>query len=258
MPRQGRGGTVQRVQDVVRDAIVRLELPPGTAIDKAALCARLGVSRFPVSEALGRLAAEGFVEVLPQRGTRVARIDLADCRQAMFIRRALEAEAMRAIAPRADAGLLAALDRNLREQEAALGNDHGGRFHELDLELHELLLDFLGFERVKHAVEAARAQPRPGAAVHVHAGSARFRPSREHRGDRRGAQAPRCRTPPCARWKSHLDAVMTELVDFAGRNPDAVAEPRARPRRPDSARRFASHARSQTGTKLRPIVVNGR
>src|ERR671927_178575 len=111
---QARGGTVQRVQDVIRDAIVRLDLPPGTAIDKAALCARLGVSRFPVSEALGRLAADGLVEVLPQRGTRVARIDLAECRQAMFIRRALEAEAMRAIAPRADAALLAALDQNLR------------------------------------------------------------------------------------------------------------------------------------------------
>ena len=110
LPRQGRGGTVQRVQDVIRDAIVRLELPPGTTIDKAALCAQLGVSRFPVSEALGRLAAEGFVEILPQRGTRVARIDMGDCHQAMFIRRALEVEAMRAIATRADAPLLATLE----------------------------------------------------------------------------------------------------------------------------------------------------
>src|SRR5437763_4987776 len=156
LTRQGRGGTVQRVQDVIRDAIVRLELPPGAIIDKAALCARLGVSRFPVSEALGRLAAEGFVEVLPQRGTRVARIDLADCRQAMFIRRALEAEAVRAIAPHTDATLLAALDRNLRGQEGALGTDYSTRFHQLDLEMHELLLGFLGYDRVKHAVEAAR------------------------------------------------------------------------------------------------------
>src|ERR1041385_3811813 len=156
LARQGRGGTVARVQDLIRDAIVQLDLPPGTFMDKTALCARLGVSRFPVSEALGRLAAEGFVEVLPQRGTRVARIDLADCRQAMFIRRALEAEAMRAIAPRADAALLAGLDRNLRDQEAALGADHGGLFHALDHALHELLLDFLGYDRVKHAVEAAR------------------------------------------------------------------------------------------------------
>src|SRR6478752_2405645 len=144
LTRQGRGGTVQRVQDVIRDAIVRLELPPGTAIDKAALCARLGVSRFPVSEALGRLSAEGFVEVMPQRGTRVARIDLSDCRQAMFIRRALEAEAMRAIAPHADAALLAALDRNLHEQEDVLATDDNVRFHQLDLELHDLLLAFLG------------------------------------------------------------------------------------------------------------------
>src|SRR2546423_6696208 len=156
LARQGRGGTVQRVQDVIRDAIVRLELPPGAIIDKAALCARLGVSRFPVSEALGRLAAEGFVEVLPQRGTRVARIDLADCRQAMFIRRALETEAARAIAPRADATLLSALEKNLREQEGALGTDYSTRFHQLDLEMHELLLGFLGYDRVRYAVEAAR------------------------------------------------------------------------------------------------------
>src|SRR6476469_1597204 len=134
LPRQGRGGTVQRVQDVIGGALGRLDLPPGTACDKVALCARLGVSRFPVSEALGRLAAEGFVEVLPQRGTRVARIDLADCRQAMFIRRALESEAARAVAPHADATLLSALEKNLREQEGALGTDYSPRFHQLDLE----------------------------------------------------------------------------------------------------------------------------
>jgi DNA-binding GntR family transcriptional regulator len=223
LARQGRGGTVQRVQDVVRDAIVRLELPPGTAIDKAALCARLGVSRFPVSEALGRLAAEGFVEVLPQRGTRVARIDLADCRQAMFIRRALEAEAIRAIVPRADAALLAALDKNLREQEAALGSDHGGRFHELDLELHELLLGFLGYERVKNAVEAARASL-DRARLFMCTPMRQLSTFAEHQ----AILAAMKRRDPVAAVKameSHLDAVMNELVDFAGRNPGAVAEP---------------------------------
>jgi DNA-binding GntR family transcriptional regulator len=223
LARQGRGGTVQRVQDVVRDAIVRLDLPPGTAIDKAALCARLGVSRFPVSEALGRLAAEGFVEVLPQRGTRVARIDLADCRQAMFIRRALEAEAIRAIVPRADAALLTALDRNLREQETALGIDDRGRFHELDLELHELLLGFLGYERVRNAVEAARASL-DRARLFMCTPTRQLSTFAEHQAI---LAAMKRRDPAAAvqAMESHLDAVMNELEDFAGRNPDAVAQP---------------------------------
>jgi DNA-binding GntR family transcriptional regulator len=207
----------------VRDAIVRLDLPPGTAIDKAALCARLGVSRFPVSEALGRLAAEGFVEVLPQRGTRVARIDLADCRQAMFIRRALEAEAIRAIVPRADTALLAALDRNLREQETTLGSDHRSRFHELDLELHELLLGFLGYERVKNAVEAARASL-DRARLFMCTPTRQLSTFAEHQAI---LAAMKRRDPAAAvqAMESHLDAVMNELVDFAGRNPDAVAQP---------------------------------
>jgi DNA-binding GntR family transcriptional regulator len=224
LPRQGRGGTVQRVQDVIRDAIVRLDLPPGTTIDKVALCAQLGVSRFPVSEALGRLAAEGFVEVLPQRGTRVARIDLADCRQAMFIRRALEAETVRALAPRADAGLLAALETNLRNQEAALDNGHGGGFHELDLELHALLLDFLGYDRVKNAVEAARGSL-DRARLFMCTPERKLSTFREHQAILAALKRHDAAAAVTA-MEHHLDAVMTELIDFAERNPDAVAVPR--------------------------------
>ena len=76
---------------MLRAAIVGLDFAPGEFIDKGAVCERLRVSRFPVSEALGRLAAEGLVEVLPQRGTRAARIRLGEVREAMMIRRALEA-----------------------------------------------------------------------------------------------------------------------------------------------------------------------
>ena len=224
LPRQGRGGTVQRVQEVIRDAIVRLELPPGTTIDKAALCAQLGVSRFPVSEALGRLAAEGFVEILPQRGTHVARIDMGDCHQAMFIRRALEVEAMRSIASRADAPLLATLDRNLCEQEAVLPNENSVRFHQLDLELHEVLMDFLGFERVKNAVETARGSL-DRARLFMCTPQRKMSTFREHAAlvaalKRHDADA------AVSAMEHHLDAVMAELLDFAGRNPEAVAEPR--------------------------------
>jgi DNA-binding GntR family transcriptional regulator len=141
----------------------------------------------------------------------------------MFIRRALEAEAMRTIAPRADAALLARLDRNLHEQEGALGAEHGARFHALDLELHELLLDVLGYERVKHAVEAARASL-DRARLFMCTPHRQVATLAEHRAI--VAALKRHDTAAAVRaMEVHLDAVMAELVEVAGRNPDAVALP---------------------------------
>lgn len=216
--RDKRGGTVQYIHDVIRDAIVRLEIPPGALIDKSALCERLGVSRFPVSEALGRLAEDGFVEILPQRGTRVTLINLADCREAMFIRRALESDAVRNIALRGDKALLNAIRDNVAAQHAAMKIDDRITFHALDLALHDLLLDALGFERVKTAVYAARAKldrmrlflctPQRQASTIA-----------EHE---RILEALRAHDPAAAglAMEEHLDMVMTELATFSETRPD--------------------------------------
>jgi DNA-binding GntR family transcriptional regulator len=154
--RGARGGATSRVFEVLKEAIVSLELAPGAAIDKAVVCARLEVSRFPVSEALSRLQAEGLVEIQPQRGTSVALIRLADAKENMFLRKALEAAAMRALAPAITKEALAELDRNIRYQKAAVKADDRAGFHKLDIEFHEILLDALNFPRVKSAVDNAR------------------------------------------------------------------------------------------------------
>jgi GntR family transcriptional regulator, rspAB operon transcriptional repressor len=155
--RSQRGGATSRVFEVLKEAIVSLELTPGALIDKAAICERLSVSRFPVSEALTRLQADGLVDIQPQRGTQVALIRLADAKENMFLRRALEAAAMRALAPVISKETLGALHRNLRYQRAAVKADDRAGFHKLDLEFHEILLDALRFPRVKGAVDNARS-----------------------------------------------------------------------------------------------------
>lgn len=72
---QDAGSLHEQIVDRLRSVLVNGELPYGTRIPEAQLCLRFGVSRTPLREALKVLAAEGFVELRPNRGSIVAPID---------------------------------------------------------------------------------------------------------------------------------------------------------------------------------------
>src|SRR5690349_11437989 len=76
--RQPKGRGAHFVYSAMRDKILRLDLRPGVKLDEAALVESLGVSRTPVREAFVRLAAEGLVFLLPNRGAQVAPLDLTE------------------------------------------------------------------------------------------------------------------------------------------------------------------------------------
>ena len=151
-----RGSLTDAVEQALREAIVTLALEPGMMIDKMAVCERMGVSRFPVSAALAKLAHAGLVEVLPQRGTRVKPIALDDIRQHLFIRSALEVETVRGVARMHDRATIDALAANLDKQRRVAGNGQRLLFHELDLAFHEILLDAVKLPRVKEIVAVSR------------------------------------------------------------------------------------------------------
>lgn len=62
---------------------------PSDALSEKELSLQLGVSRTPVREALIRVADEGLIDILPQRGSFVAPIRLRDVEEAQFIRETL-------------------------------------------------------------------------------------------------------------------------------------------------------------------------
>src|SRR4051795_11205129 len=61
-----------RVYAILREQILAGDLEPESRLHQEGISAELGVSRTPVREAIARLAAEGLVELLANRGARVA------------------------------------------------------------------------------------------------------------------------------------------------------------------------------------------
>jgi DNA-binding GntR family transcriptional regulator len=79
----------------IRTAIVDGELRLGEQVSEAQLAQRMAVSKTPVREALLRLKADGLVEIHPQRGTFVFRLDAAQVGQLCRYRATVETAALR-------------------------------------------------------------------------------------------------------------------------------------------------------------------
>ena len=93
--RRANGSRHPNLHDTVvarlRDLIIEGGLAPGARLHERQLCDGLGVSRTPLREALKVLASEGIVELLPNRGARVARLDESDIENMFEVMGALEA-----------------------------------------------------------------------------------------------------------------------------------------------------------------------
>ena len=149
----------ERVYSHLRRQIRELKIPPGTPLRKNEIALECGVSRAPVSEAIARLAAEGLVDVFPQNGSFVSPMRKQDIREAMFIRTALEVEAVKLVAQIADETLLQKLDEIIQAQTDALQEkelDVVG-FDDLDEVFHATMLSAINSPGTQQLVDSARA-----------------------------------------------------------------------------------------------------
>lgn len=103
----------ERVVRHLLRGIVNARFAPGQRLIEAELTAELGVSRGPVREAFRRLAAEGLVEVVPNRGAVVRRLSKRETVELFQVRTELEALAARLAAGRvADPSVRSAFERD--------------------------------------------------------------------------------------------------------------------------------------------------
>jgi GntR family transcriptional regulator, rspAB operon transcriptional repressor len=137
----------------LRRDIVEWRLPPGTVLGEVEQAERLGVSRTPLREALSRLAADGLAVQQRGRGAVVSDVSLEHVDDLFELREALELQAARAAARRADPAVFEALARRFRLAAA----DGPGR---------EATEAYYGLaEELDAAIDAAAANPYLGQAL---------------------------------------------------------------------------------------------
>lgn len=146
-----------QLRHILRSRIIRNDLPPSSSVSESGLAKNYNVSRQPVREALITLVNEGLVEIRPQRGTFVKRIDLESVLNGRFVREAVEADIVRIVAKSPDKSLITDLRKQISEQRKCK-KESSSHFIELDEKFHHTLADAAGMHKVWDFLEATKAQ----------------------------------------------------------------------------------------------------
>jgi len=150
------GGIASRqAYELLRGAIARTMLMPGTPLSEAEVAARLDMSRTPVREAFRQLSAEGLITISPQAGSFVAKLNRQEIDDALFVRQSLECAAVR-LAARAPRSERERLRRIVMEQRIAIDNKDVEANLACDEALHHCILNLSGHGAAWRIVQQAR------------------------------------------------------------------------------------------------------
>lgn len=85
----------QKAHDYLMEKLMANELAPGDLLNRRQIAEELNISVAPVLEAVVQLEADGILESIPRKGTRVRGVRMEDLRGQIILREALECEAAR-------------------------------------------------------------------------------------------------------------------------------------------------------------------
>ncbi|MFW6069705.1 MAG: GntR family transcriptional regulator [bacterium] len=147
-PLQGRTRSTlsEHVYQALMEAILQGRLGPGEHLVEQALADRFGVSRMAVREAIRKLAHDGLVEVIPNRGTFTIEFTNRDIEEIYDLRAILEEKAVRRVTARRRRSDLALLEdvidemrrvEQMEEEDRVAAATVDTRFHQRLVELSE-------------------------------------------------------------------------------------------------------------------------
>ena len=148
----------EAVCEALRDAIRKGILEPGERLMEVQVAEELGISRTPVREAIRKLEQEGYVIMMPRRGTYVSDVSESDIKEIFEIRSALEALATGLAARRIEQEELETLQSLLFDIEGYIKQNDIEKIVETDIKFHGLLYQVSRNERLVNIISNLKEQ----------------------------------------------------------------------------------------------------
>lgn len=129
----------EQVAQRLRQMLVENRIPPGAKLNERELCEALNVSRTPLREAIKMLAAEGLVELVPNRGAIAIALTEADVVNTFEVMAGLESQSGELAAQRITDEELAEIRALHFEMMAAYTRGDLSAYYSLNARIHRAI-----------------------------------------------------------------------------------------------------------------------
>ncbi|QWK80560.1 GntR family transcriptional regulator [Ochrobactrum sp. BTU1] len=150
----------EKAYQTIRQLLVEFKLKPEERLNEVQLSKHLGVSRTPIREALNRLASEGFVSAVPNRGFFVRSLNIEGLLGLYELRSILECAAFKLMCERADDAELSRLKAYWDAKVIGYNDLPADAILSIDESFHLLIAELSGNPEIVNSLESINARIR--------------------------------------------------------------------------------------------------
>lgn len=138
---------------VLKEKIVNMDMEPGSIINESEISKELGVSRTPVREALIELSRSKLVEIYPQRGSYISKIDYSIIEDVRYLRYIVETAIIELVCERRSEEDILKLEEFVQLQEFYMKRDQPEVTFNYDNQFHSMFYTIVGKQMLESIVD---------------------------------------------------------------------------------------------------------
>ncbi|MGL5434192.1 MAG: GntR family transcriptional regulator [Lachnospiraceae bacterium] len=123
----------------LKEKLINCIYAPGSILNEMQLASEYGMSRTPIREALSRLEMDGYIKIMPKKGTYVTDISLNDVMQIFQTRIEIEPLTLKMAASYLDVGELMMFRNKFEQDDMDISNSF-----RLDTAMHLFIIEHCG------------------------------------------------------------------------------------------------------------------